>query len=57
MKTRKCTKCGAESTLKSTKCYNCGAPITVGGKLEQLIATVVILGVIGYIAFNYFFGS
>jgi len=56
MKTRTCTKCGAESTLKSTKCYNCGAHITATGKAGEFIGGVIVLLVLGIFAFKALFG-
>lgn len=53
MKTRTCSKCGAESTLKSVKCYNCGAELTFGGKAGQFVVGLVIL----FVAFQFFFGE
>jgi len=55
MKVRTCSKCGADSTLRSEKCYNCGAPLTVTGKIGKFIGGVIVLGVIAALFFNIFF--
>lgn len=55
MKTRTCSKCGSENTLRSKKCFNCGAPLTAGGKLNEIVGGVITLVVIVLVAYNVFF--
>jgi len=57
MKTRTCSKCGAESTLRSKKCYNCGAPLTIIGKVDIFLAQVGVVAFICFLAYQYFFAN
>ena len=56
MKVKTCTKCGGNNTMKSKKCFNCGAPLTVGGKLDVLVAQIGVAAFIGFLAYKYFIG-
>lgn len=55
MRTKVCSKCGAETTLKSKECFNCGAALTISEKINRgvnfiktLVGVTVLIVVFGY---------